>query len=108
MVMKWIAASPVDQLDVGIDVPPTVELELRSGTEQHVGKARDGDDAPSRIRWHRKLWAGNAYAGNADAVERAVAEAETAAGQPDAAEHRRKRNRRPIRLFAAMRSLQRP
>ena len=61
-----------------------------------------------RIERQRQLGPGNVDARHADAVGGAVAEGEAAAGKPDAAEHRRQHDRRPIGLLAVMRALQRP
>ena len=40
MVVKRIAAGPVDQPDIGIGEPLAVVLERFSGTEQHVRHPR--------------------------------------------------------------------
>ncbi len=45
---------------------------------------------------------------HADAVGGAVTERKAAAGEPDPAQHRRQHDRRPVRLLAVMRTLQRP
>ncbi len=108
MMVERIAARPEDHLDVGIAQAMTVELVFAAGLAQHVGHARDRNAEPRRIERRRKLRPRHVRARIADAVGRAMTEAEAAARKPDAAEHRGERDRRPIRLLAVMRALQRP
>ena len=108
MMVERIAAGPEDHADVGIARAMAVELVFAAGLAQHVGDARDRNAEPRRIERRRKLRPRQIGARIADAVGRAVAEGEAAARKPDAAEHGGERDRRPIRLLAVMRALQRP
>ncbi len=108
VVMERIAARPIDQPYVGIGVLPAVERVARARIEQHVGDAGDRNDGARRIERQWQLGPRHVDARHADAVGGAVAEREAAAGEPDAAQHRRQHDRRPIGLLAMMRALQRP
>src|SRR5205823_114310 len=43
MVVEGVAASPVDQLYVGVSEPSAIIVERLSGMQQHVGNARHRD-----------------------------------------------------------------
>ena len=108
VMMERIAPGPVHEPDIGIDEPAAVVVVRRARIEQHVGNARDWNGAFRRIGRRRDFRTRNVDTRHADPAHRAMAEAEAAARKPDAAEHRRKRDRHPERLLAAMRALQRP
>ena len=55
MVMKWIAAAPIDQADIWIDKISTVILELLSRVEQQVCNARDGNKTLNWIATDRQF-----------------------------------------------------
>ena len=108
VVVERIAARPIDQPDIGIAVAAAVEFVALAGMEQHVGHARDRDHGARRVERQRDLRSRHIDARHADAIGRAVAECEAAAGEADAAQHGRQHDGRPVRLLAVMRALQRP
>ena len=49
MMVKRVAAGPVDEVDVGINVLPPVEVKRGAGVFQHVGQARHRNRAAGRV-----------------------------------------------------------
>ena len=93
VVVEGIPAAPVDEPDVGVVEPLAVEVEGLARPEQHVGEAGERDGGAHRVR---ALGQGRRMAPErrpADVAQRAVAETEAAAGEPDLAQHRRERHR---------------
>ena len=108
MVMKRIAARPINQADVGVGAYLAVEIVMAAGVFQHVGDARHGDrrlHAVGALRQHR---AGERARVRALDAHRAVGQRKAAAGRADLAENGGECNRHPIRLLAMIAALQRP
>ena len=55
MMMKGIAASPIDQADIGIGEPTSVIVEAFARPFEHVGQARDGNVVRHRIDALRQI-----------------------------------------------------
>src|ERR1700722_1507495 len=108
MMMKGIAAGPVDKLDVRIYAGSAIEFVSSAGIQQHVSDPGNRYGAFCRIGRYGYFRAGSIGSRNANTVERTMTECKSAARQANAAQHRGERDRRPIWLFAAMRPLQRP
>jgi hypothetical protein len=108
MMVERVAAGPVDQLNVGIVQRLAVVVERLAGAFQHVGDASDRDEFAHRVRSLRQRRPAEAWHDVADAVRRAVADAEAAAGQADLAQHAGNGQQGPERLLAMVRALQRP
>ena len=108
MVMKRIAARPIDQADVGIDVLGAVVGEALAGMQQHVGDACHRNELAHRVGALRQGRAGMTQRTAAHQVRRPVAAGEAAAGQADLAQHGGQGDQRPERLLAVVRALQRP
>ena len=108
MVVERVAAGPVDQANVRIAVALAVVVETGAGLLQHVGDARHRDEGADGVAALRHRGAGKLGVVVADHVGGAVADAEAAAGQTDLAQHGGDGDQRPVRLFAVVRTLQRP
>ena len=108
MMVEWIAARPIDQLDVGIGALSAVEVVALARVQQAVGDARRRNGAAERIgqNLHCRGVEGERRLGNAG--RGAITEAETAARKSDLAETRRQQNDTPKRLLAMIGALQRP
>ncbi len=80
MVMEGIAAGPVDQANIREGIAAAVEGIARARIEQHVGDTRHRNHGARRVERQRHLGSRHIDARHTDAVGRAVAEAEAAAG----------------------------
>ncbi len=106
MVMERIAAGPIDQLDVGISVPASIEFVALARRKQHVGDAGDRNHGARRIDRQRNFRTRDIDTRHADAIGRTVAKSKAGPGQANAAQHRCEHDRRPTGLLAMMRPLQ--
>src|SRR5262249_57315556 len=97
MMVEWIAARPIHQLDVGIGMLSAVEVVTLARVQQALGDARRRNGASERIGQdlHRRGVAGERRLG--DASRGAIAEAENAAGKSGLAETRRQQDDTPKR-----------
>ena len=86
MMVKRIAAAPIDEIDIGIDEVLSVVLERLTRVEQQVRDASDRDEAANRIAAERQSRNRHIRQQGREALHAAVAEAEAAAGQTDLAE----------------------
>ncbi len=87
VVVERVAAGPIDQPDVGVGQALAVVIELFAGVQQQVGDARHRDevgDAVAAYRHGRQRYRERRFAGIGDGAQRV---GETAALQPDLAEH---------------------
>src|SRR5262249_6932669 len=108
MMVEWIAARPIHQLDVGISILSAVEVVTLARVQQALGDARRRNGATERIGQdlHRRRVEGERRLG--DARCGTVAKSETAAWKSDLGETRRQQNDAPKRLLAMIGALQRP
>ena len=106
MMVKRIAARPVDQPDIGIMTVTAVELIRRARIKQHVSQPRDGDRLFHRILPHRQTRAGEGTAVRSRQIGRGVGEPQPATGSADLPQQSRQRHRRPERLFTLPCALQ--
>src|SRR6202007_527629 len=108
VMVEWIAAGPVDELDVRIGLAARVEVIRRAGMKEALSDPRRRNGAVERIgrglharRTERRGRFGDAGGG-------AIAETEAAARQCDMAETRCQQQNGPIGLLAVIGALQRP
>src|SRR5271157_2674899 len=87
VVMKGIAARPIDQVDVREDDLLAIEIDGRSGVEQHVGDAGDGDVPVDRILAFRNPETARGVRRLSDIALAGIAETDPAAGKADLAQH---------------------
>ncbi len=87
VVMKRIAARPIDQADVGIAVLASVVDEALAGMQQHVGDACHRNEFVNRVGTLRQGRAEEAQRTAAHHVRGPVAARKAAAGQADLAQH---------------------
>ncbi len=109
IVVEWIAADGIKQLDLreGDRLPET--LHLLSWMQQHVRYPTNRHIGLDCIWPKRKRWLGHALdARRHHAVHRAEAYAEAASWQSYLAKHGGQRNHHPYRLLAMIRTLHRP
>ena len=106
VVMEGVAATPVDQSDVGIGLPPPIVVEGEAGILEHVHHPGDRDEGVDRIFPLRQRRAVELGRGAAGVVEGADAEADASARQADATQHGGQGERHPERLLAVLRPLQ--
>ena len=108
MVVKRIAAAPIDDSRIGEGEPLAVVVDGAAGLAQHLGDARDGDVTRDRVLalWQRGHRHGRR--GASDRSHGAIAEAEATARKADLTQHRGQGHRHPIGLLAVVGALQRP
>ena len=106
VMVEWIAARPVDQLDVRIGEDVAVVGDLAARVEQHVGDPRDWNEIRHRVRALRQGRARIARTAAAHQVHRSVADAEAAPRQADLPQHASERDQAPEGLLAMVRALQ--
>ena len=100
VMMERVATRPVDQSDVGVGEPLTVEVELLARVKQHVGDARHRDEIGNAVALDRQCrqrhgqWRLTGVRGRAQRI------GEAAPGQSDLAEQRRQHHGHPDRLLA--------
>src|SRR5690242_12493737 len=104
MMVERIAAGPVNETDIGVCLALAVEFESLTGMQQHIGDACNGYVVAHGIRAGAHLRRGQIDARIAHAVDRAVSERKTTAGQSDLAEHCSDSDRRPERLLTVVRA----
>ena len=107
-MVEGVAAAPVDEADARVRQPAAVEVVGLTGLEQHVREAGERDDGAHRIRELRQGRRVAPLRRAADVPERAVAAAESAAGEADLAQHRGEGHHHPRRLLAMLDALERP
>src|SRR5213592_2565335 len=108
MMVEWISAAPVDELDLGKRDALAVVIDRRSGAQQQVRYARHRDIGVDRAGSDRTVERRHRRTSLPHAIHRTVAEPEAAAGEPDLAEDRRQYDGHPDRLLAVIGALQRP
>ena len=102
VMVERIAASPIDQLDVGIGAALAVIVVALARMQQAIGDARRRDGDVDRILHTVHRRSGISERRIADAGAGAITEAEAATGQADLAERRSEQHHRPIRLLAVV------
>ena len=108
MMVKGIAAGPIDQPDIGIAATLPVVVEFAARVEQHVGDPGHRYEGLDRIATLRQGWPGQQAIRAADIVGRTIGERDTAPRQSDLPEHRGQTHRRPEGLLAMVGPLQSP
>ncbi len=107
VVVERVAATPVDELDIGVAAALPVVVVGGSGMQQHVrdpGHRDVGVDAVAALGEARR----EHPAGVPDITARPVAVPESAARQADLTEHRGQDQAQPDRLLPVLGALQRP
>src|SRR5258707_805940 len=100
MMVKRIAAAPIDEIDVGIDEVLSGVLERLIRIEQEVRDSSHRDEAAKWIAAERQSRNRHFRQHGRESLHASVAEAETAAGQTDLDEHRAPRDGGPNSLLA--------
>src|ERR1700735_3982942 len=93
MMMKRVAAAPIDEMDVGKDEVLPVVLERLIGIEKEVRDSRDRDEAANRIASGRHGRDRHIRQHGRESLHASVTETEAAAGQTDLAEPGGQRDR---------------
>ena len=106
--MERVAARPVHQANVGVGVHAAVVVNSWPGDSNMSEIRATGMNALTAVVALREMRQPDAGTGGTDVAHRAIAVAETSAGQTDLAEQRGQRKARPHRLFAVGYPLQRP
>ena len=102
MMVERVAAGPVDEAYVGIQMGAAVIVERLARIEQHVADARHGDEVRDAVAALRQRGEGQRPILVADRVRGAVSEADAAAGQADLAEQGGDRDRGPVGMLAIL------
>ena len=108
VVMKRVAAAPVDETDVGILQALPVVVERFPGVQKHVRDPGHRNEVLYGVGALRQGHPADGPHGIADGAGGAVAVADAAAGKSDLAQHRGENRRHPVRLFTMVGALQRP
>ncbi len=108
VVVKGVAAGPVNQPDIRVAVFFAVVVKRFARLFQHVGDAGHGNEFAHRVFALRQGGAAEFGVGIANHVGGAVTDTEAAAGQPDLPQHGGQRDQAPEGLLTVVRTLQRP
>ena len=108
MMMKRVAAGPVDEADVGIAQMLAVKLVCLARMQQHIGKARHRNHLVYRVLSGGKARAGKGLTRRPRQIGAGVAKPQAAARRTDLPQQRSERHRRPVGLLALARPLNRP
>ena len=85
MMMKWIAATPVDQSSIRVVEIETVILERLTRIEQHISDARDRNKTFHWVEPDRQSRSRRSWAYISKPFHAAVAKTKTTAWEPDLA-----------------------
>ena len=107
-MMKWVAAGPVDELNIGVANRSPVIVHLTFWVVQHIGNAGNGYCMAGWVAALAKTRPAKAPAIATHEPFGCVTESDAATALPDLAEHCSQRYQHPIGLLAVLCTLQRP